>query len=321
MSLLIKLLSKRAGLTALTIGVNILTVAVSLWWNSQLSIVINTINTNSDIPVKAIIAAVAAIAVSMGMLYLLKICSGWTCETLAHDLRMGYAKHFTSITITEIENINAGEQLSMLQNEMCDVSVFLRDNLFTFADDLIKCLGTFLWLLWLDPRLTLLSNLPTVIIMWYTVYTSRVIGKAVSSSQQANAQMNGFADTLITLFPVLRLFDADPLIHDKYNMALEQWKNASILCETRRAKLMSLSALLSCMPLLLTLLVGGAQVIHGATAIGTLYVFINLSGYVSGVMMNLPGRIALFRRFSANMKRLEPYISADPQEVLNEYIG
>ncbi len=315
MSLLIKLISKRAGSTALAIGVNILAVAVSLWWNSQLSIIINAVNANEDIPAKAIISSVASIIFSMGLLYLQRICSGLTYETLTHDLRMGYAKHFVSIPISEIESINAGEQLSMLQNEVYGVSLFLRDNLFTFADDLIKLIGTFSWMLWLDPKLTLLSNVPTVLILLYTAYSSRVIGKAVNRSQQANARMNGFAETLISLFPVLRLFDADPLIYDKYNAALEQWENASILSERRSAKLMSLSALLSCMPLLAILLIGGTQVIHGATAIGTLYVFINLSGNVSGVMMNLPGRIAMFRRFSVNMKRLEPFVSADCQEA------
>jgi hypothetical protein len=42
---------------------------------------------------------------------------------------MGYAKHFATLPITEIENLNAGEQLSQLQNEMSDISSFLRANL------------------------------------------------------------------------------------------------------------------------------------------------------------------------------------------------
>ena len=122
-------------------------------------------------------------------------------------------------------------------------------------------------------------------------------------------KMNGFADTLITVFPVIRLFDAEALILSKYNTTLEEWERASLLEKRRRAKLMSLSALLSCIPLLLLFLVGGIQTIQGFTTIGTLYVFINLSGNVSGVMMNMPGRTAVFRRFLANMKRMEPFIN------------
>lgn len=309
MSLLKKLLTKRIGLVTLTVIISISAIVVSLWWNSQLSAMINMISTNILVPTRTVILAAMTILISMGMAYLLNICSGWTCETLAHDLRMGYAEHLTALPITEVENLNAGEQLSRLQNEIGEVSRFLRDNLFAFVDDLVKFIGTFSWMLWLNPKLTLFANVPTVIIIGYTFFSSKVIGKAALKSQQANAQMNGFADTLISVFPIVRLFHANLLIQNKYNTALEQWANASISEERKRAKLMSLSALLSCTPLLLLFLIGGTQIIHGSTTIGTLFVFINLSGNVSGVMMNMPGRIAVFRRFSANMKRIEPCIS------------
>jgi ABC-type multidrug transport system fused ATPase/permease subunit len=311
MSLLKKLLYKRIWLVMLTIGISIFSISVSLWWNAQLSIIINIINTNHFVSIRTIIIAAITIFISMGTAYSLNMCSGWTCETLAHDLRMGYAKHFTTLSITEIENLNAGEQLSRLQNEIGDISGFLRTNLFTIVDDLIRFIGTFSWMLWINPKLTLLANVPSVIIIFYTAYSSKVIGKATQRSQQVNAQMNGFADTLITIFPIMRLFDANFLIQKRHNAALEQWEIAGISEERTRARLLSLSAMLSCFPLLLLFLIGGTQVIHGSATIGTLYVFINLSGNVSGVMMNMPGRIAMFRRFSANMKRIEPFVAIE----------
>ncbi|NLO39136.1 MAG: ABC transporter ATP-binding protein [Ruminiclostridium sp.] len=158
MSLLKKLLIKRIGLVTLTVIISISAIVVSLWWNSQLSAIINMISTNILVPTRTVIIAAMTILISMGMAYLLNICSGWTCETLAHDLRMGSAKHLTGLPITEIENLNAGEQLSRLQNEIGEVSRFLRDNLFAFVDDLVKFIGTFSWMLWLNPRLTLVTQ-------------------------------------------------------------------------------------------------------------------------------------------------------------------
>jgi len=320
MILLMKLLQKRILLVMLTVCISIFYIIVSLWWNEQLSSIIDIIHAKASVSAGTVMMAAVTILLSAGMAYLQGLCSGWTCENLAHDLRMGYAEHFTALSVSQVEELNAGKQLSILQNEIADISGFLRSSLFTFADDLIKFIGTFFWMLWLNPRLTVLSNLPTVFIIGYTVYSSKVIGRFAQESQQANAAMNGFADTLITIFPVLRLFDANPLIQEKYDGALEEWKRASILEERKRAKLMSLSALLSCIPLLLLLFIGGSQVIHGSTTVGDLYIFINLSGNVSGVMMNMPGRIALFRRFLANLKRAEPYVSIDTGRGKNEYL-
>lgn len=308
MSLLIKLLNQRIWLVVLSISISICNIAVSLWWNAQISTIINAVNSNNPVTMEAILKAVLTILISMGLAYLVSLSSSWTCETLAHGLRMRYGKHIISLSISEIENLNAGEQLSRLQNELNDVSDFLRSNLFSIVDDTIKFISTFSWMLWLNPKLTLLTNAPTVIILCYTTYTSKIIGKEALRSQQANGEMNGFADILITLFPMIRLFDAGTLIREKYKGALDKWERASILEERKRAQLMSLAALLSCFPLLLLLFIGGMQVIQGSTTLGTLYIFINLSGNVSGVMNNMPGRIAVFRRFAANMKRIEVYM-------------
>ena len=91
---------------------------------------------------------------------------------------------------------------------------------------------------------------------------------------------------------------------EQYQGITNSWEMASIKEERTRASLLSISAILSSMPLLLLLLFGGWRVISGTITTGVLYVFINLSGNVSGVMMNMPNHVGAFRRFIANLKRL-----------------
>lgn len=134
-------------------------------------------------------------------------------------------------------NVSAYAGTSKLQNEINDVLGFLRANLFSIIDDLIRFIGSFSWLLWLNPKLTLLANAPAALLMWYTLYASKVIGRAALKSQQANANMTGFADMLITLFPITRLFDANQLLHRQYDNALVEWKNATLREEHRKAQL------------------------------------------------------------------------------------
>jgi ABC-type multidrug transport system fused ATPase/permease subunit len=238
----------------------------------------------------------------------------WTTETMAHDLRMGYANHFTSLHISEIDNLNAGEQVSKLQNEIDGAVNYIRGPVFTIADDIIRFAGTFRWLMYLNPKLTLLSNIPVVFLMWYTTYSSKIISKTAQQSQEANTNLNGFTDTLITIFPIMRLFNASALIQGKYNAALDRWENASVKEDRIRAGLMSLSGFFSLIPLMLLFLIGGTQILQGTLTLGTLYIFVNLSGNISGVMINMPGTIAGFRRFAVNMERLQPTIKLTDKE-------
>lgn len=304
MKLLLKMLKKRAGLSALTVGAGVLAVAVSLWWNAELSAMIDAIDGGAFLAIGTIMGVSGAIAANAGAAWAAGLLSGWTCETLAHDLRMGYARNLSALPLAEIENLAAGERLSALQNEVADISAFLRDGLFAIVYDGIRFAATLAFMLCLNPRLAVLANLPVLLTLWYTTASSRAIEGAARRSQQANGEMNGFADMLVTTFPVLRLFNAAPLLCGKYGEALKRWETLSITEERTKARLMSASAALSCLPLLLLFLVGGLQAMRGETTVGTVYVFINLSGNVSGVLMNLPGRAAAFRRFSANMGRI-----------------
>jgi len=142
----------------------------------------------------------------------------------------------------------------------------------------------------------------------YAIISSKIISEKVQQSQNAKAQINGFTDTLASIFPILRIFNATQFMCNKYNEAVDILESANIKEERKRAKLMSLSAMMAYAPLLLILLIGGSQVIDSRMTLGTLYIFVNLTGNLSGVMMNMPARIAGFRRFSTNMKRLQPSI-------------
>jgi ABC-type multidrug transport system fused ATPase/permease subunit len=118
--------------------------------------------------------------------------------------------------------------------------------------------------------------------------------------------MNRHADTLISAFPVIKLYNAARIAADNYGSAADGWRKAATRLERAKARLMSLSGVLSNVPLLLLLLVGGRMALANVITVGTLYIFINLSGNVSGVLMNMPGHIAAFRQFSGNLARIRP---------------
>jgi len=305
------MLYKRKVFVFTTIIIMGLTTAVSLWWNYQLSHIINKVSIGIT-PTREMVLLALITMFTMGVInYVKGYAAGYTCEIMIHDLRMGYARYFSSLPFIKIEKLNTGEQLSKLQNEITGVSGYFKNNLFQLVDDTVRFFSTFIWLLIISPTLTLTSNLPVIIIVIYAFFSSKVISLAVDQSQAAKGEMNQYIDTLLTLFPIIRLYNATRLTLDGYINAIKIWRIQSILMERKKAWLMSLSAVLSSIPLLLLFLVGGQMTINGTMTIGTLYIFLNLSGNVSGVMMNIPQYITNFRQFSTNIKRMSPYVLLD----------
>lgn len=314
-ALLNKLLYGRRWMVISSIAASGFTIAIALWWNMQLSQIIDRVSGGIRPSAPVIIQAIATMLILALSSFFKSYIASQTCEYMAHDLRMGYARHYSALAVAQAEQLQVGEELSKLQNEIAGVSQYLSGSLFQLIDDFFRFTATFTWLLLLNPLLTAAANLPVLVILAYVIFASKIIGVASQCSQQAKGEMNRHADNLVTLFPIIRLYDAASMVKHGYQAAVGAWLSYHIRTERIRARLMSLSALLSHIPLLLLFFIGGHMVINDALSIGTLYVFLNLSGNVSGVMMNMPGHIAAFRQFTANIHRLSAQVLLEGESV------
>jgi len=308
MGLAIKLIHTNKLFVVAVACLSLAAVAVTLWWNRHLALIIDMVSAGTRLPVDVITIALVIMLV-MGVINFIKnYLAGYACEGMSHSLRMGYARHIADQPFIEIEKLNAGEQMSRLQNEINGVSGYLNNNLFQLFDDIVRFIVTLVWLMSVNAYLTVASNLLGVVIIVYVAWSSKVIGAAAERGLAFKERMNRQAGVLIEMFPVIRLYDAFGFVSDGYKTAVGEWRSAITRMERVKAWLMSLSAILSCAPLAVLLFAGGHMAINGALSVGTLYIFINLSGNVSGVMMNMPGYITSFWQFAANVKRVAPFV-------------
>ena len=67
----------------------------------------------------------------------------------------------------------------------------------------------------------------------------------------------------------------------------------------------SLSGILSRVPLLLLLTVGGYMVLKGNIMLGTLIVFLNMQNTLKQTIMNLPSWISGFKVFVTNLDKIQ----------------
>lgn len=230
--------------------------------------------------------------------------ASWVCETFAHDLRMGYVKYYLRTDIRKISRMNVGEEQSAMQNELKDISDYFQQNLFSFLRQFATFAVTALFLLCQNAKLALLSTLPAIPLMVYCYFTGKVIKGCTEQCQKGKKQINGMTNILLELFPVIQVYDAYGLIRHAMDRRIGEWEIANIRKERTAARLMSLSGLLSFLPLLLLLGIGGTMTINGEISIGTFYIFINLLGHISGFLQNMPNIYAGFRRFEASVTSL-----------------
>lgn len=300
----------------LTFAVDIIFLAVTLVWNKYLANLIDLVTAgnagmdgagNSSIHgmlVELLIILADFIFMSGANAFI----SGVTTARINYELRQNYiesiARNSVSFMRSKERAVSGGEMTSVLLNEFNAVSVFISENLFFIFDSFIKFLGTFGWFIFLNPFLAFSSNLPVFLIILYVSFSSKILKNYTIKANEENAKLNGVTESLMSLFPVIRLYQAQKFILTNYTNRLEAWEKLNISMEKKKALLMSISAVMTCIPLLLLILIGGNLVIKGQMTVGELYIFINLSGNVSGILMNMPSFIMQFRIFAGNLQKI-----------------
>lgn len=237
--------------------------------------------------------------------YLSSYLASYTCEVFAHEMRMGYSRFYLQSDILILSKLNAGEEQSAMQNELREISAYLNENLFSFLKQFAAFVVTVIFLFCQSGKLTMLTIFPVIPLLVYCYFSGKIIKNFTEQCQKSKEQINGLTGTLLDLFPVIQVYDAYGLIHGTVNERIAEWQDSNIKKERITARLMSLSGLLSFIPLLMLLGFGGFMVIDGEISMGVFYIFINLSGDVSGFLQNMPGIYAGFRRFRASVCRLE----------------
>lgn len=284
--------------------------AVVLVWNRQLAVLIDLVTSGQTVTKSIIMNLVVILAAYILMSGATTFVSGVTCTGINYSLRQNYIQKISNQNLPT-QKLNGGKEASVLMNELTAVSNFISENLFFMFDSLIKFIGSFGWLIYLNPFLAITSNLPVFFIIIYISFSSKILQKYTLKTNEENSKINSVTDSLMNLFPVIRLYQAQKMILENYSTLLTEWEKLNISMEKKKALLMSISAVITNIPLLLIILIGGKLVILGKLSLGELYVFISLSGNVSGILMNMPSFIMQFRIFGANLKKLNAPVIVD----------
>lgn len=315
MTVVFRLFQKRKGMVLLTLCCCVGSVVATLLWNKELAVLIDRIQAGDGLDRERIVWCAGCLVIAALLQGGMQFLSAYAGEYAVHDLRTKLAVATMKRKYASIAKESGAELVSLQQNEMEEINRYISDNLFTLCTTAFNFVFTLVFLFLQNTKLTLVYLLPVAGMAVYTTLSGKVIYRYTKKEQEQQKKMNGVAGTLLSLFPVVRIYEAEGLLLQSYRSRIEGWKEAVVKQERTKAKLMSVSGMLSCIPLALLMLFGGRMIFQGTLTIGILYVFVSLSGNVSGVMINISVHLANFRRFCGNLERVWEHMETEGEET------
>ena len=174
--------------------------AVVLVWNRQLAVLIDLVTSGQTVTKSIIMNLVVILAAYILMSGATTFVSGVTCTGINYSLRQNYIQKISNQNLPT-QKLNGGKEASVLLNELTAVSNFISENLFFMFDSLIKFIGSFGWLIYLNPFLAITSNLPVFFIIIYISFSSKILQKYTLKTNEENSKINSVTDSLMNLLP------------------------------------------------------------------------------------------------------------------------
>ena len=233
--------------------------------------------------------------------YLKHYFGRYAAEKLAHTLRMWYIGNLLKYK----KKTDTGAVMSQVQNELSHADEYLSNTFFDITDLLLTGVLVFFFLMFQNVVLTLVIFIPTVLILLYVKWSSRRLSGIVLKALDAKEKMNRVSYSLVHAFPAVKVYNGDEMCIDTYEKSLNSWGEQEADMERLNALYNSLSGILSRVPLLLLLTVGGYMVLKGNIMLGTLIVFLNMQNTLKQTIMNLPSWISGFKVFVTNLDKIQ----------------
>ena len=161
MKILRKLIRLHKCLFFMAILFTFFSIFMNLYWNSFLADLIDclagassfqTIGAGMTLP-KLLLTAVCIILLHSASEFISSVLASYTCEYFAHEMRVGYTRFYLQSDIRTLSGLNAGQEQSAMQNELSEISAYLKDNFFPLIRQLVSFSFTVIFLTGISPGL------------------------------------------------------------------------------------------------------------------------------------------------------------------------
>lgn len=236
-----------------------------------------------------------------------------TSRIIECDLREKLYLHFETLSQSFYNNHKTGDLMAHATNDVGAVRQALGNGVLLTFDAISLIAMSFILMLRTNPSLTIYSLLPLPIMVFVSVFLSRIIGARFRIVQEEFANLTGKVQENISGMRVVKAFVQEKAEIENFRTANKKNFQAQ-MAMVRIANLMRpLSMLVGAATFIVIIWYGGSLVIEGTLLFGDLMAFTMYLGNMTWPLLNLGWLFNLLNRSKASMLRLWELFSAEAE--------
>lgn len=260
----------------------------------------------------------AAIIIGMALLrglfmYMMRQTIIVMSRHVEYDLKNDLYEHFQKLSMSYYRRNNTGDLLAHISEDVGRVRMYIGPaimyaiNLTTLIVLVVSIMIT------VNAKLTFFVLLPLPILAITMYYVNDITYKRGTYFQEQLSRLTTFAQETFSGIRVIKSFASEKSVHKHFDEEVEDYKNKALYLARVDAMYFPIIALLIGLSTLITLYVGGQEVMKGNMTPGNIAEFFMYVGSLAWPVASIGWTTNLIQRAAASQKRINAIMDTKPE--------
>ncbi|WP_207427217.1 ABC transporter ATP-binding protein [Pedobacter sp. SYSU D00535] len=234
---------------------------------------------------------------------------------IEYDLKNEIYQHYQELSMSFYRRNNTGDLMNRATEDVSRVRMYVGPAIMYAINTLVLFLLVIIVMLNVNVRLTIYSVLPLPILAFTIYYVHNLISDRSERIQERLSALSNFVQENFSGIRVIKSYGREEDVREKFAAESEEYKKSSLSLVQVQALFYPLMLLLIGVSTILTVYVGGLEVIRGTITAGNIAEFIVYVTQLTFPVMSLGWVTSLVQRAAASQKRINEFLHTQPDII------
>ena len=274
--------------------------------------------TQSDIVIKALLILFMAGGI-VALRYLWRILIIGNSWELEKGLRQRYYNHLLKLSQNFFNFSKIGDLMAYSINDLNAVRMLFGMGFIAAADIFLMTIASFLFMVSINVKLTLLSIIPLPFLSITIHYFGKRMHKRFGKVQEAFAKLSGMVQESISGIRVVKAFVQEKEELKKMSQFSDDYVQQNISMAKLSGMFHPFMGFTISISMVIVLIYGGKATLEGQITIGGFIAFFSYLGMLVWPMIAIGWIVDMYQRGTASLKRLNAIWNSTPEIEDNEF--
>jgi len=243
-----------------------------------------------------------------GFLFLVRQTIIIMSRLIEFDLKNEIYEHYQTLPLSFYRQNNTGDLMARISEDVSRVRMYLGPAIMYGLNLITMFIIVISYMIMVNPRLTLYSLLPLPVLSVSIYWVSSIMNKYSEEIQQSLSALSTYVQEAFSGIRVIKSFVRELDSEHKFAQESQQYLDKSLKLTFVNALFFPLIMGLIGMSVILTVFIGGDQVIDGSLTIGNIAEFIIYVNMLTWPVASLGWVTSLIQRADASQKRINEFL-------------